>query len=370
MGRSAVGARPTSCSFGVLALALLAALLPGRLAMAEPLEFWTNGTDQARLGIGNHSGTTPATLTVYEYLNADVTNTLRDSNFLTLRGAFWNGTSTAVTGRIFLDVLSTGPTYGLAFQTNGTTRMYINETGSVGVGTTSPSGLFDVSVPGTLNRFYVGNDNNVGVELRSGTTLGLPYIDFSNDNASDYDGRIILTGDNYLFVDGANLGIGNNAPGVDLAILNATSPSIHLRRDATNEWYFTATPAGADRLGFRVGGNADANERMTILSGGNIGIGSIGPTNKLQVEGTGNQTLEVRTNTSGDARMQMHNSGANIFGFRALRAGDGMTIEDFSTGSENEIARFMNSGRVGIGTTDPQGLLHIQSGTPEIFRYG
>ncbi len=49
--------------------------------------------------------------------------------------------------------------------------------------------------PGDNNNYFsVNNDYNVGLELRSGSSGGTPYIDFSNDASSDYDGRIILNG--------------------------------------------------------------------------------------------------------------------------------------------------------------------------------
>jgi len=81
--------------------------------------------------------------------------------------------------------------------------------GNVGIrtGSTAPGGALRVNTDasGNANYFQVNGDTNVGVELRSGTALGTPYIDFSNDNASDYDMRIILTNDNTLTVTGGNL---------------------------------------------------------------------------------------------------------------------------------------------------------------------
>lgn len=53
--------------------------------------------------------------------------------------------------------------------------------------------------------------NNQGAAIELGGA-GTPYLDFSNDMTSDYDARLILTGDDSLNLSGANIGINNNAP--------------------------------------------------------------------------------------------------------------------------------------------------------------
>ena len=65
---------------------------------------------------------------------------------------------------------------------------------AIGVGTKTPVGKFDVNMGNNYNYFSVNYDNNIGVEMRSGTTGGWPYIDFSNDTSTDFDFRIWLLG--------------------------------------------------------------------------------------------------------------------------------------------------------------------------------
>ncbi len=51
------------------------------------------------------------------------------------------------------------------------------------------------------NMSFSVEDPNIALEMRSGGSNLSPYIDFSNDNASDYDARIQLTADGVLGVD-------------------------------------------------------------------------------------------------------------------------------------------------------------------------
>ncbi|HOO57011.1 MAG TPA: hypothetical protein PLN69_09325 [bacterium] len=60
------------------------------------------------------------------------------------------------------------------------------------------------TMTGALNLTYSGNPS---IEIRS-TSGGTPFIDFSNDSSTDYDGRFILSGDNEITLSGAALKLG------------------------------------------------------------------------------------------------------------------------------------------------------------------
>lgn len=108
--------------------------------------------------------------------------------------------------------------------------MRLTPTGNVGIGTTAPAEALDVAGdlivrrPGSNNHVRIRgkSDGNIGMELRSETLGGTPYIDFSND-AGDYDMRLQLTGNDSLFIDGGNVGIGTPNPEGNLHVNNATS---------------------------------------------------------------------------------------------------------------------------------------------------
>jgi hypothetical protein len=117
----------------------------------------------------------------------------------------------------------------LVIKTNNSPRVYIKNNGFVGINTSNPSSIFQVNMTGTNNLFRIDNDNNIGIELRSETTGGTPFIDFANDGSSDYDARIILSGDDDIKVTGADFGIDgafkvNGDPGSSGQILTSQGP--------------------------------------------------------------------------------------------------------------------------------------------------
>jgi hypothetical protein len=93
-------------------------------------------------------------------------------------------------------------------------------------------------------------------ELRwSGNT---PFIDFSNDASIDFDARMILTGDDALFLDGAKVGIGEYTPTSRLTIngTEGATPSLLIRNNSYNSTQSAGTTslqfAFADHVGPKV----------------------------------------------------------------------------------------------------------------------
>ncbi len=105
---------------------------------------------------------------------------------------------------------------------------------------------------------------------------------------------------------------------------------------------------------------AGANERMRIDSSGNVGIGETSPTANLHIKGTGD----------GDGvNMILHNTGNAPAGIRLLSGhgnyevmasktvADALEFIDDSAGVTRMLIN--SSGNVGIGTTSPSSLLHV-----------
>lgn len=240
-----------------------------------------------------------------------------------------------------------GATTQVQFNNGGS---FAGSSGLIWSGTSLRSGGSTASV-------IIGTDNNAFIEMREDDNAGLPYIDFSNDNATDYDARIQLTGNDSLFIDGANVGIGTASPASivheaknDATVYDATAadgqvgagPTLFLQNaaNANNSVggqivFGMRAPPYYARIG-ATGGSAPAlvfgtnlAERMRIDAAGNVGIGTASPGSKLTLSG-GNLdinngyilNLSHIRNPGGDQHLWIEGSdGTARF---ALRTSDGI----------------------------------------------
>ena len=131
----------------------------------------------------------------------------------------------------------------------------------------------------------------------------------------------------------------------------------------------STTPDSALTFGTRdnAGGGVDANERMRITSAGNVGIGTTTPSVPLSVVGDITGTRNLGLGTVGvDATCylsQYRSTVETILGPLTSRALFGtISNHDVAFLTNNlEKMRLTAAGNVGIGTSSPEAILHVEA---------
>ncbi|MFA6376729.1 MAG: tail fiber domain-containing protein, partial [Candidatus Paceibacterota bacterium] len=254
-------------------------------------------------------------------------------------------------------------------------------TGNVGIGTTAPNGIFqitqgltdllvddntvDIGVKGAIGAwaraFRVvntsgsnGQDGGAFGAFGTGVTTTHVYMSIPTSDITGFDSTKILALNN-----SGNVGIGTTGPGTKLDIISGTGAGLRIAQSessgyayvqlgqsatATNNWHFGSEGDGTLRF---YGGNwgAGLGPYLTIKSDGNVGIGTTGPAASLDIYNDASKTgLKIRAGGQ---------SGKPI-----LDIGD-------STGV---VSLYMKeSGNVGIGTTSPGHQLSLLNGTSGAF---
>jgi hypothetical protein len=196
-------------------------------------------------------------------------------------------------GSVQLGDIYMGSSKDLTFRVNGaSTAMYVSSSGNVGIGTTSPAEKLHV-VGGNL---IVSGVASPRVFAEGNTTTGFPGFNLSNTTQT-YE--IIVRGNQ-----SNSFQIRNTTASTDLLTIistgnvgiGTTSPAYLLDVAGTSRsdlhiFRSNQSAPTADAFIFRPADNTVAlgtanTERLRINSSGNVGIGTTSPATKLQVNGT------------------------------------------------------------------------------------
>ena len=159
----------------------------------------TSTTVFSQTGVSDINFTPQSMLHVH--INAAFGNLLQLTNTTTGNGSNIVGFKLYSNGNDF-SLINNGVGF-MSFYTSNAERMRILSGGNVGIGTVSPGTKLDVVGVGrfglsTNGNISLGNDGNAYMEMRESDGAGTPYIDFSNDNTSNYDARITLEANDQL----------------------------------------------------------------------------------------------------------------------------------------------------------------------------
>ena len=273
----------------------------------------------------------------------------------------------------------------------------IDNSGNVGIGTTSPTRLFELSASSTNTQTFMASAAAFSVfntNTTAGNTSDLTYRTFDSAGAAVTPAKLVAVFTNHTagavsgdmaFVTmtgsigaermrvtgGGNVGIGTTAPSYQLDVVSASpwaarfkktdasnggiivesatgyNPNVALSVAGTNKWYMLNNVSNSDSLQFWE--STGSFPRFTLTQGGTVGIGTATPNSayKLDVSGSVNSTglclggdCKTAWSQVGGSSSQWTTSGSNVY---------------------------YNTGSVGIGTATPASWrrLHVLGGNVE-----
>jgi hypothetical protein len=264
--------------------------------------------------------------------------------------------------------------------------------GNVGIGTMTPTATLDILGPnGSATNLENATTNSFQIE--TGKTAGDQILYMGNDKTNHLS---YIQSVNYgnavapltLNARGGNVGIGTTTPLSTLDVRGLASASglalnmnfdgatwrqattgygAYLQVDnSTGNFYFWNTPSSVAAGG----ATTTPDQRLTITSSGNVGIGTVAPTVKLDVLSSSTIGISSTGSTTGATGLyHIANSNAPTSwnlgvegGAWASGALGSLYIDKSGVGP---VVTFAPSGNVGIGTTNPIRAFH--NGTGEMI---
>jgi hypothetical protein len=230
----------------------------------------------------------------------------------------------------------------------------------------------------TLNDvFTVGNVTYVwdGTKWTASVTGGISLDKIEEGNTSaevidtGSDGRFVVTteGTERLRVTNTGLvGIGTNSPGQLLDVagvarfgVNATKLTTY--SDSTYAGFFNGSSLVSNESIYMGGGNTyfynNGSPSATILSSGNVGIGTTSPAANLHIQGTTGASLRIQAGSTSSAQIDLIPGGASNPYYVYVDSSRNFIFQDYAS----ERLRIDSSGRVGIGTSSPGYRLDVTS---------
>ena len=255
-------------------------------------------------------------------------------------------------------------------------KMYITNSGNVGINTTSPSSLLHIKSTGSYQGILIENSDNAQLSFKGST--GTSSITGGDLGASLYfrpyntNNVVALTNVAWNNI-AASASAGTTTTQSHYYVLRNRywNGSSSLDQDFTLTHFMEST-APLSRVAFNIAGN----EIFTVRSTGNVGVNTNNPLNNLHVSSLAGSIVRISSTNSGanDETLTFNtsfpttaNAGktlAQVTGAPDSSSGGRLVIRTSDTGGTlNEVARFTAQGRLGIGNTSPTGIIHIKAGT-------
>ena len=309
---------------------------------------------------------------------------------------YWGG------GPVYYGRSSLGGTVtGHEFRVGGVTKLNVNSSGNVKIGSSTTSGA-RLSVTGTSSGSSNPGIFQIGTDTTMGTGTNMMTMGVDNDShvwiqgtKPGHDARNIILQPAGLVNTNAYVGIGVTDPSAALHIQTATNdtnsavPSImitNLSSGTTTTGFGGEIRFQAQRnngvnqntggirsvaevnagtnissgLAFDVGTAGVNDEALRIKYNGNVGIGTTAPDRGLTIDRSNEFAAIniIKNNTTNQiAYMGTGSSGATDNGIIQLSDSGTVKAQIYTTGDS-----YFNGGNVGIGVTNPVSKLHVVGG--------
>ena len=264
-------------------------------------------------------------------------------------------------------------------QTSGLDRFAITSAGNVGVGTTNPDKNLVINAGAgsafiKLTNNTAGDTGNNGLELlHDGTNAYVMNREagFLSFRTSDSE-RLRIDASGNVGVGTASidekLHIETSTGSARIKVENTGANSIAglvLQNDAQR---YDVQIQGSDGDKFTVYDNTSAAHRLTIDTSGNVGIGTVNPNGRLSVKssGAGNVSFYLEHASNTNQIFQVYQDASDSAGVVEIQTNAGADAIKLDANG----ASFFDGGAVGIGTTSPSSLFHVQGGTSLFYGDG
>ena len=235
--------------------------------------------------------------------------------------------------------------FGIHDQTNGATRLAILSNGLVGIGTTTPIEQLHIANP--ANCIVLLEDtfqaNQVGVRYKTTTNQWIAGVHGGQGNTWKLSNSNTFGTNDYLTV-GTNAAVGI----AGFFTMTCVNPSIYFNETGSNPDYRLYNNSGS----FTLKDTTNGVERLVVNSSGKVGINEVNPVEMLHIK------AEDNTDSFGGLIIKANNNSVHMkYGWRGLDANSGGDIR-FAVGG-TEMMRVLSSGKVGLGRTSADEMLHI-----------
>jgi len=214
----------------------------------------------------------------------------------------------------------------------------------------------------TGGNYYIDSDRYLFWGNNSANIKGI------SGNSLQFSGGIIGGSTQMILTAGGNVGIGTTSPSQGLHVVDAGGIVAEFESSNNSVSTMQLTNSSGDSAYFGVSGTSltlgvgafDSND-LRITSGGNVGIGTISPIYKLDVNGE-IRSDGLRLNLSATTQRAVTSTGAD-----SIQIGDAGVNDIRFKNVAGTVLDIKSSGYVGIGTTSPTlGRLHVAQSSDSV----